>query len=162
MAENKNRGAIARRSTLYEIAPGENVELRELVLSDWAFMEEEAAQARKRDLIRTYAGNAEYLPESKREQLILDAFKRAEEITPDTVTNAQLRGFQETLKGRLLIIWLAMRGACPDVTYDQAAEIWQAHENHIREASDRVAELSLPTLGQDAKNESAPQTAGPS
>lgn len=156
MHGTKNLGAIVRKSRLVDLPDGSTVEIRALILSDWSFLQEEAAKHLKRDLIATYVENADLAPASMRDEMVRDAFKRAESIRADTITSQDAMNFGNSLKGRLLAVWLGMRGAQPHLTYDEAAAIYAYDENKLKEVSNEVAEISSPTLG----NETPPQTAG--
>lgn len=148
--ENRNLGAVARRSKLVPLPDGTHVELRALVLSDLACLQEEAAHAFKRDLIETYTRNADLLPEADRRQVILDAFKRAEEIRPDTIEVDKANAWvDKTLRGQMTTVWLSMRGARPDLTFDQAAQLYDAARDAalLEATAEAVQEISKPTLG---------------
>ncbi len=112
--------------------------------------EEEATQAAKRDLIETYAKNIDLLPEAARERVLLDAFKRAEEITAETRTSKHVFDWiTKTRRGDLTALWLAMRRANPSVTFDQADELWSQHKDCVHAAAVQVIDLSMSTLGND-------------
>ena len=148
MAESRYLGAIVRRSAVQRLQDGKNIELAALTLADWAFLQEEAAHAIKRDLIETYTRNADLLPDDIRRATILEAFKRAEDIRAETVPSEKSqRWIDETLRGRLMAVWRAMLPFRPGLTLDDAAVLWGQRELELEQAADLVAELSAPTLG---------------
>ncbi len=156
MADNRNLIAIARRSRLIELPDGRTAELLELTLADWAAIQDEAAQAAKRDLIATYAKNVDLLPKEMREATLLDAFKRAEAITPDTVsTDRVVQWLSKSIHGKLYSVWRSLRTSWPGgLSYDEAAIIWQhkgvIDEERLEEAADIVADISGVTLGNES------------
>ena len=147
MTEMRNLGALARKSRVIELPGGMHVELRALVLSDWATLWEETAHAMRRDLIETYARNADLLPEARRQDVVMEAFRRAEAITANTIKPDDVVAFLKTSRGELLCLWLSMRPGMPGLTYDEAAVIWSVDREHVKAAADTVGELSRATLG---------------
>lgn len=91
MQENKNlRSISAKRSRQLPTPDGGHVEMRPLVLSDWATIEEEAVQYAKRELIQTYSRNADLLPEPIRERTIMDVFRKAESMRIDNLPTVRV------------------------------------------------------------------------
>ena len=149
MTDNKRLNAAFRRSRLVTIADGSHVELRALVMSDWATIQEEAAQARKRELIETYSRNLDLIPEPERLKTLMEAFRRAEEIRCDNILSEEVSAWLvNTIRGQLTATWLSMRGANPRLTFDDVCAVLQ-HEKaeQIEELANIVGELSRNVLG---------------
>ncbi len=132
---------------------GTHVELFALLLTDLAFIQDEAAHARRRELIATYVRNVDLLPPimtpEQKLELIKDAFSRAEEIRSDTIGIAGGDQWSDrTMQGVLTQIWLSLRPGLPGLTYDQTAELWsQRSREEIQAAAATVQDITRPTLG---------------
>lgn len=149
MATNQNLGAVVRRTRILQLPDGKTIELKALTISDWATIQDEAVQAAKRNLLLTYYQNQDLLPAEKRVELLVEAFKRAEAISAETLTDEQLSAWSDTFRGDMTIMWLSMRGAVPDLTYDQAAEIWAVHKEYLKSGAEAVLQISRPSLGNE-------------
>jgi hypothetical protein len=173
--ESRNLGAVAKRSRLIPMPDGSTLEVQPLHLGDWATLEEEAVQAAKRDLLETYTKNMDLLamlPEPMREKMLLDVFKRAEDLRADNLPTVTVKvkadgkevevavGYahwwvSRTMKGKMTAAWLGMRKAKPGLTYEGAGKLmadWGG-EAQLETVANAVGEISKPTLG----NGEAPQ-----
>jgi hypothetical protein len=153
MTINRQLGAVGRRSRTIEISGGKHVTVHQLVISDFAAIQEEAAHYARRAIIETYTRNADLakgqVPENEWVAMVRDAYKRAEEITADTISDKKVAMFQDTVRGQLFFIWLGMRFAQPGLTFDQVSELFCNSLGQVVDVANLVAELSLPTLGND-------------
>ena len=174
MAETKNLAALVQRSRSFELPDGRTVELRPLTLRDWGTIEEESVQAAKRDMIQTVARNADLLPENLREKMLLEVFKRAEELRADNLPSIKVSVSQKaanglplydndgkmvmqdvelgyaqfwlsrSMKGRLTAVWLSVRKSLPGATQDEVAEIFA-------EYSERTLDEAADVVGSLSK-----------
>lgn len=85
MSDSKHLRAVSRRARSITLPDGSSIELSAPTVRDWAQLEEEAVANAKRELISTWAKNADLLPEEIRSAKLIDAFERAEKITLETL-----------------------------------------------------------------------------
>jgi hypothetical protein len=163
--ESRNLGAVAKHSRLVPMPDGTNLEIQQLHLGDWATLEEEAVQGAKRNLIETYTKNIDLIPQAHREEMLRDAFRRAEELRADNLPSVKVKmkvdGVEQdvsvgyaswwvanTVRGKLVAVWLAVRKAQPGITYDDAGRLFSAgREKALEDVANAVGELSKGTLG---------------
>lgn len=165
MSINKNMSSVTRPSRTVTLTDGSKVEIRALVLLDWEAITEEAAQFFKTDLIKTYARNAEYLPEEDRKSMVLEAFKRAEEIRADTLPMSKVLEWIDSLQGQLYAVWRGMKAANPTLTYEEAMLLWSNRTvedggGTLAEAASTLAEISKSKLGNESPPPATPEAAG--
>jgi hypothetical protein len=168
MAE-RNISAIVQRRRLVTLPDNTEVEVRALDLCDWAMLEDEAVAVCKRSMLETYTKNMDLIPQAYREQMLQDAFKRAEDIRADNLPSVMVKvniegaGIQEvpmgyahywlrnTMRGRLFAAWLSIRKSKPAWTLNEAAEFFaeKGGDKVLDQVADAVGEVSSPTLGNE-------------
>lgn len=168
MAE-RNLSAIVQRRRLVTLPDNTEVEVRALDLCDWAMLEDEAVNVHKRQLLETYTKNADLLPDDMRKDVLLAAFKRAEDVRADNLPSVMVKvniegaGIQEvpmgyahywlrnTMRGRLFAAWLSIRKSKPAWTLNEAAEFFaeKGGDKVLDQVADAVGEVSAPTLGNE-------------
>jgi len=152
-SNGKSLSAGCRKRRNMPMQDGTHVELYALLLTDLAFLQEEAAHARRRELIETYVRNIDLLPDTmspeQKLEIIKDAFRRAEDIRADTIGIAGGDQWADnTMRGLLTQIWVSLRPGIPGLTFDQTAEMWsQRSREEVQATAAAVQEISKPTLG---------------
>jgi hypothetical protein len=147
MSDNSNLGSVARKSRVIPLPDGTHIELRALVIADWACIQEEASHYARRDLIETYVRNADLIADvEERRAMVREAFTRAEAITSDTISDAKVTSWTSTIRGQLYGVWLSMRGSREYLTFDQASEYLAKYMELLPGISDAVAQISRPTI----------------
>jgi hypothetical protein len=79
--------AVAQRSQIFTLPDGSKLELRPLLIRDWATLEEEALQAYKRSYLETYTRNLDLLPGTTeaKQAILMEKFQEAAQLTPDKI-----------------------------------------------------------------------------
>lgn len=172
-----------RRRKLYPLPNGKQVEIRALGLNDYVQAREEALAQFKRQRLQTWTRNVDLLPDDAgetKQQLLRDAFERAEQITIDSLPTKQMqlpvrlpsgqfrrdgRGqvvtelqtvdytawwMSDTPEGRLFMTWLSIRRSDPAFTMQDADEIFRDHFAELERIADEVGEISGGSLGNSS------------
>jgi hypothetical protein len=163
MAGDGLTGATRRRR-VYTLPNGKDIELEAIGVRDYAQIREQACAEYKRQLIQTYVGNLDLLPEDKRAAAHTDAFEKASMITPDDLPKKTVEdpvtGKPKTLNyadwwmgmtvpGVLFSVWLSMRKSPTHAGITQAdvEKMFEDNFEAMNNAGDEIADLSRPRLG---------------
>jgi hypothetical protein len=165
----------AQRMGVYPLPDGTELVLCSFNYGDWQHVKREALASYKRARIKTWTDNVDLMPEDMRQEAIREAFRRAENITVDTLPTKQVKvpdesgelqqdemdyvswWLSETDDGKFFALWLSARHAPgqEQITRDEIVNKLHAHPLDLEMAAQEVGKMSQSEL---AKNSSSPET----
>jgi len=155
----------ARRTAVQPLPDGTDLILCSFDYADWQHIKAEALSSYKRERLKTWTENVDLLPEDMRREALQDAFKRAEDVTFETLPRKQLDGdecdyvswwLSETMDGMLFAVWLSARHAPEQsgITRDDIANKFVTAHIELDQAAQQVGTMSSSEL---AKNSPGPK-----
>jgi len=154
----------ARRMAVQPLPDGSDLVLCSFDYADWQHIKAEALSSYKRERLKTWTENVDLLPEDMRREALQEAFKRAEDVTFETLPHKKLDGedadyiswwLSETVEGMLFAVWLSARHAPEQqgITRDDIANKFISASTELEQAAQHVGTMSASDL---AKNSQGP------